>query len=190
MASSRISEPAYQVIDSSSYDFSISLPSQIVSGVFFGVALFVAACRIVIRLWIEKRLRIDDYLLLCACMCLAAATGVLYYGSPMEFFSSRLVLDPLAILSDGLSEEDIAHKLEVLPKVNWTYLTLSWATIFLIKYGFLALFRKLVDRLPRVFKFWKGVLIFTTLVFAFAICDGFIACPKQGLAAGESLEFC
>ena len=187
MASSRISEPAYQVIDSVPHRVWTSSQLQIVSGVFFGIALAVAACRIVIRLWIEKRLRLDDYLLLCACACLAAATGVLYYGSSTEFFSSRLALDPVAVLSEGVSEEDIAHKLELLTRINWTYLTLSWVTIFLIKYGFLALFRKLVDRLPRVHQFWKAVLVFTSLVFAFAICDGFVACPKQGLAAGKPL---
>ena len=123
-------------------------------------------------------------MLLSACAFLSAATGILYYGTPLEILAARLILDPVSVLREGYSEEEIAHKLESLSRVNWTYLALSWVAIFLIKYGFLALFRKLVDRLPGLYKFWKGTLVFTTAVFAFAICDGFITCPKMGLAAG------
>lgn len=34
------------------------------------------------------------------------------------------------------------YEYAILPKINWTYLALSWLIIFLIKYGILALFLK------------------------------------------------
>lgn len=148
--------------------------------VFFGVAIFAAVARMIIRLWLHKRLRLDDYLLLSSCAFLAGGTGVLYYGTPSIFFGATLTFDPTAILATGINEAEILHQVDLIPKINWAYLALSWVSIFLVKFGFLSLFKQLVDRLPRMCMFWKGVLIFTILVFAFAVCDGFIACPKLG----------
>ena len=138
-----------------------------------------------IRLWAERRLRLDDYLLLSSCACLTAATGVLYYGIPSVYFTAKLEIDPAALIGEGLSEQEVLHEVYTVQRIDWIYVTLSWTAIFLSKYGFLALFRSLVDRLPRMQNFWKGTVIFTTLVFAFAICDIFIACPKQGITAGQ-----
>ena len=138
-----------------------------------------------IRLWAERRLRLDDCLLLTSCACLIAATGVLYYGIASVYFTAKLELDPAALTGEGFSEQEILHQVYAAQRINWTYITLSWTAIFLSKYGFLALFRSLVDRLPRMRNFWKATVIFTTLVFAFAICDIFVACPKQGIAAGQ-----
>ena len=159
--------------------------NKVAIGVFFGIAIAAAASRVVIPLWAERLLRLDGCLLLSSCACLIAATGVLYYGIPSVYFTAKLELDPAALIGEGLSEQRILHEVYTVQRINWTYITLSWTAIFLSKYGFLALFRSLVDRLPRMQKFWKATVIFTTLVFAFAICDVFVACPKQGIAAGQ-----
>jgi len=157
---------------------------QIIIWVFFGLAMVTATSRIVIRLLYQRRLRLDDYLLLLSCAFLTAATGVLYYGTSIIFLISEIAVNPAEVFKPGANQVEILRKVNLVSKINWTYLTLSWATIFWIKFGFLALFRQLVDRVARLYTFWKGVVVFTTLVFAFAICDGFIACPKQGITAG------
>ena len=76
----------------------ISDNSQVVIGVFFGIAIFAAAARVTIRLWLQMRLRLDDYLLLSSCLYLTAATSVLYYGTPSIFFGAELSFDPAAVL--------------------------------------------------------------------------------------------
>lgn len=58
---------------------------------------------------------------------------------------------------------------------------MTWAAIFAVKFAFLFLFRNLVDRLPSMYMYWRMVVVFTALVFAFAVCDTFITCPKLGL---------
>lgn len=156
--------------------------------IFFGLAVVAAAARIIVRFWFTKKLRLDDYLLLISCASLTAATGVLYYGTSSIFLGSELALDPISVTQSGINEGDVIRKVEQISKINWVYLTLSWVTIFMIKFGFLALFRLLVNCLPRIYAFWKAVTAFTTLVFAFAVCDTFIACPKMGLAAGGSFS--
>jgi hypothetical protein len=147
--------------------------------------MLAAVSRIAIRLWLQKRLRLDDYLLLCSCVCLIAGSGLLYYGTPSIFFRAKLTFNPTAMLEAGVNEADMLKKITLIPKINWAYLVLSRFTIFFVKFGFLAVFRHLVDRLPRMYKFWKGVVVVTGLVFAFAVCDAFIACPKLGLATSK-----
>ena len=158
---------------------------KVVIGVFFGLAIAAAISRVVIRLWLRMRLRLDDYLLLGSTACLIAATGLLYYGTPAIYLAAELTFDPSAVFKAGIDQNKLLHDANLFPKINWAYLALSWTTIFLIKFGFLSLFRQLVDRVPPVYRFWKGTLVITVLIGAFAICDGFIACPKQGLEAGK-----
>jgi hypothetical protein len=96
---------------------------------------------------------------------------------------AELSLNPTAILASGLSQADIMQQIVFFQKINWAYLALSWASIFAIKFGFLSFFRHLVDRIPFMYNYWRGVVVFTGLVFAFTVCDAFIACPKLGMAA-------
>lgn len=160
---------------------------QVVVGIFFSVALLAAAARIIIRLWLQKRLRLDDYLLLFSCVCLIPATGLLYYGLSSIFFVGELSHDPTAILGSGIHEADVLERIAIFQKIHWAYLALTWATIFAIKFGFLSLFRHLVDRVRFVYTFWKGVTVITGLIFAFSVCDSFITCPKLGAA---SCKYC
>lgn len=159
--------------------------SKVVIGVFFGLAIAAAISRVVIRLWLRMRLRLDDYLLLGSAACLIAATGLLYYGTSIIFLAAELTFHPTAAFKTGVDPSKLLHDVNLIPKINWAYLALSWTTIFLIKFGFLSLFRQLVDRVPPIYRFWKWTLVITALIGAFAICDGFIACPKQGLEAGK-----
>ncbi|KAL9584238.1 MAG: hypothetical protein Q9212_002242 [Teloschistes hypoglaucus] len=168
---SRVSQPAFKVI----------------IGVFFAVAMAAAASRCAIRLWYLKRLRVDDYLLLVSCVLLTPATAVLLYSTPLIFFAAEVALNTLASLQGSLDEAEIVSKQNEFIKIGWSYLALSWTAIFMIKFGFLALFRQLVDLVAQMYAFWKGVVIFTTLTMAFAICDGFIACSKTGPATGQSI---
>lgn len=158
-------------------------------GVFFGIAIIAAIARIIIRLWLHKQLRPDDYLLLVSSTCLTAATALLYYGTSSIFLAAELSLNPLAAFQSGIDQAELSRQIDLISKVNWAYLAISWASIFFVKFGFLTLFRHLVDRIPPMNRFWKVTLIFTSLVFAFALCDGFIACPKQGAEIGKEKAY-
>ena len=162
--------------------------SQVIICVFFGIAMIAAAARIIIRLWLRMRLRLDDYIFLCSCVCLTAATGLLYWGTPPIFFGAEFIFNPATVPGPGFNEADILHQVDLIPKIDWAYQALSWLTIFLVKFGFLSVFRHLVDRIPPMYRFWKGVLVSTGLVFAFAVCDAFIGCPEMGLKAGEKQD--
>lgn len=101
------------------------------------------------------------------------------------FFIAKLTYNPAY---GDIEEKHISHETEAFIKFIWVFFALSWFTIFLVKYGFLAYFRSLVDRLPREHHFWKGVVVVTTVAMAFNICGGFVTCPQFGLAARQSLQ--
>ena len=154
----------------------------------FATAIVAATGRIITRLWLQKRLRPDDYLLLSSCAFLTAATGLLYYGTPTIFLQARLSFNPAAVYQSGLSEADLLAQTNLLSRFDWSYLALSWVTIFLVKFGFLVLFRKLVNRLPKMYRYWKIVMGFTAVCFAFAVCDGFVSCSKLGLDISKQIQ--
>ncbi|KAL8990577.1 MAG: hypothetical protein Q9169_008088 [Polycauliona sp. 2 TL-2023] len=110
---------------------------KVVIGVLFGLAIGAAIARVVIRLWLRLRFRVDDYLLLCSTACLVAATGVLYYGIPSIFLAAELTFNPGAVLKAGIDESMLLRNVNLYSKINWTYLALSWTTIFLIKFWLL-----------------------------------------------------
>lgn len=163
--------------------------SKVVNYVFFGIAISVAIARIIIRRWLQKQLRPDDYLLLLSSTCLISATAVLYYGTSSIFLAAELAFNPAAALQTGVDQAEMLRRIDLLLRITWAYLALSWATIFFVKFGFLWLFRHLVDRIPPMNRFWKVTLVFTGLLFAFALCEGFITCPKFGFESSKEKEY-
>jgi len=79
-------------------------------------------------------------------------------------------------------------KINFFAKFNWVYLILSWTTIFAVKFGFLSFFRQLVIGLPEIYRYWRGVVAVTAVVYAFSLVDGVIACPHDGLTARASAK--
>lgn len=143
------------------------------------------AARVTIRRWLQKRFRSDDYLLLVSSVCLIAATALAYQGAPLLFFGRELIYNPSIVLSSSLDQAKLLRRIVSISTLDWAYLTISWTTIYFVKFGFLSLFRHLVDRLPSIKRFWQITLVFTVLVFAFAVCSGPLACPKKGFDAGK-----
>ncbi|KAL9605834.1 MAG: hypothetical protein Q9179_000982 [Wetmoreana sp. 5 TL-2023] len=105
---------------------------KILIGLFFGLAMVTASARIAIRLGYKKRLRVDDHLLVLSYAFLTAATGGLYYGTSLMFSVSELTFNPAEALKAGINEADVLRKANLVPKIKWTYLMLSW-----LAHGFL-----------------------------------------------------
>ena len=122
-----------------------------------------------------------------ACIFLTAGTITLFIGLDSIYFIEELDLNGIQVLIE--TDVDISNWLTELifyQKINWAYLSVTWASIFFVKFAFLAFFRDLVDRLPRMQLYRRIVSVLTVLVFAYAVCDGFIACPQLGLDACKS----
>lgn len=151
---------------------------------FFGIAIIAAIARIGIRLRLRLKLRLDDYFLLSSCLFLSATTGLIFYNTQGIFLAAALILNPSMALGPGVNKAELLEEMDKMARISRVYVTFSWVCIFLIKFGFLALFRSLVDRLPILHTCWKAAVTFTGIVAACTIGSNFIACPKTGIKAG------
>ena len=109
-------------------------------------------------------------------------------GSQQSFFGAELTFNLSAVTESTVNEADVLHLIDLIPKIDWAYLALPWVTVLTVKFGFFSLFRHLVDRISPIYRFWKDVLVFTGPIFGFAVCDGFIGCPKSGIESGEEQD--
>lgn len=134
-----------------------------------------------IRWRLNQPPQIEDGLLFLACVCLTGETILLYIAIPNIYFVQGL--------SKGNKSE--VSLTEIVEKINWfqkadsAFLVITWITIFLVKFSYLCFFRRLINRLGQIIRYWKVVIIFNIIAFIFCIIDSFVNCPKKGLSASE-----
>ena len=57
-----------------------------------------------------------------------------------------------------------------------------------VKFSFLALFRRLIDRVPPLIKYWRVVVAFNLTVAAYGVSTYVIACPQfNGMKVNRTL---
>ena len=141
--------------------------------------------RIVIRLRLHKKLRLDDFCIIFACICLVGATSLSYYAMSLNHYIEQLSINPSQGLGDGIDKTIALQHVIFFQKCVWAYSVLSWTVIFATKFGYLCLFKNLVDRIPSMYAVWKFVVLLTILAFGFTLCSIWLFCPNDGLAGSE-----
>ncbi|KAI9833649.1 MAG: hypothetical protein M1826_006739 [Phylliscum demangeonii] len=147
------------------------------SGVLFGLAMLAAAARFVVRLRLQRRLLLEDIILLFACALLVAGSGLLYKSMQMLYVTEDLVLNPqtaLFRLPLNYFETMVYYQ-----KTVWAYLVLSSTAIFAVKFTFLSFFRALVDRQQKMLRYWRVVVVITVLSWGACASYPFWDCPHS-----------
>ena len=66
-------------------------------------------------------------------------------------------------------------------------LVLTWVAMMAVKFAFLALFRRLIDRIPPLIKYWRVVVAFNLVVTGYGASVYVIACPHfSGMKVGKN----
>ena len=152
---------------------------------FFAIAIVAATARMIIRLRLHKKLRLDDFCVILACGCLAGATGLAYYAMTLNQIVEQLSIQPTQSSAGGVDMAMPLQRVISLQKSVWAYSVLSWTVIFATKFGYLCLFRNIVERLPSMYAIWKFVLLLTILAFGFTLCSIWLFCSDDSLAGSE-----
>ncbi len=139
----------------------------------------------IIRLRLHKKLRCDDFFVIFACVCLAGATGLSYYAISLNYVIERLSVQAIQHPGSGTDEAMLRQRIISLQKFVWAYSVLSWTVIFATKFGYLCLFRNIVQRLPTMYAIWKSVVLLTILAFGFTLCSIWLFCPNDSQAGSE-----
>lgn len=154
------------------------------TGIFYAFAIIGAATRLTLQIRIHRWLRLDDYLLVNACICLTISTVLGYVYINTLFLGEELNVDSAELsklVQGGANITDLSNTYRML---SWTYTVLLWSAIFSIKFAYLVFFRQLVDRVKPLVTYWRGIVGVTILAFSFCIISCFLPCTEQGVDTG------
>ena len=132
---------------------------------------------------------IEESLLLFACLCLVAATVMLYItASPLyEMFMAEAAVKANPGLRQEIPIDSFTVMVSRVQIYSYTFGALIWCVTFAVKFCYLHFFRLLIDRQNSLVKFWKATMVINLIAAVFNICSSFMSCPKLGDQACESL---
>lgn len=148
----------------------------------------IASIRLLLQMKIHRRLYVDDYFLIFACVCLTAATILCCASIGHLYFSQDLDFNPTHIYYLLAEHVDIASAIDAYIRLFQIYPSLQWATIFGVKCAYLAFFRRLIDRIRPLVIYWRVVTAITIVSFPVCIVSIFVVCTKTGLEAGQCIH--
>ena len=104
------------------------------------------------------------------------------------YWSEELIYNPTHI--DYLLAEhvDVAAHIKFYERLQSSYSTILWTSIFAIKFAYLVFFRRLIDRITPLIMYWRVVLGITIVSFFICIVSIYVSCIKWGLKAGKHLH--
>ena len=123
----------------------------------------------------QKQFSIDDGFLFFGAACLICAVAILFANG----FTDKVYLVEAAVLGLSPSELplDFPEQALTFEKLIIVILILSWCSIVSVKFCFLFLFRKLVDRVRPLVIYWWVVTLFNAAVSAYGVSVYILACP-------------
>ena len=134
-----------------------------------------------LQIRLHRRIQLDDWFLLFACICLTIGTILTYTNIGNLYFGEELGLNT-GLLSIPM---DIVTDINNYEKLYYTYPALAWTTIFFVKFAYLYFFRQLVDRVKPLIIYWRVVVVTAAISYPICIVSIYIACPKWGLESGN-----
>jgi len=146
--------------------------------------MIAATTRFILQIKLYRRLHVDDYFLLLACICVTAGTVLGYIDVGNLFWSEDLSLNPTRLDSLLVSEDDFVNRVNAYKRLSYAYPALLWTAIFAVKFAYLVFFRQLVARLRPLIIYWRVILTITIISFPVCIVSIYLGCEKWGLEAG------
>ena len=121
--------------------------------------------RYYVRFFIQKQLSIDDGILLFGILCLISAMVLLFIFVDDLFLVEALEgnMYPTDLPVDFLQGVSDLERLLVGAMV------LTWCAIISVKFSYLFLFRKLIDRVRSMVIYWWVAVVFNTLISIYGI---------------------
>lgn len=145
------------------------------------------------RVYFERKLHPDDFILVFACSTFIASQANLYVLNLENiYWLGALVQEPInpqtlvSILGDS---EAFYRRVAKVQRIDSSSLALTWTSIYAVKVCFLLFFYGLIKRLPRLILTWKMIFGITIFFWAFCISGAFLCCPHFGPSSSKSVNF-
>ena len=144
-----------------------------------------------IRFHSQRRLYLDDFILILACLTLIASQSLFYvFTINPIFWEETLIPDPANLpkyLASVSNDPGVIYRRIVrFQKMVFAWLVLTWSSIFAVKICFLLFFYQIIKRLQRFILAWKVIVGITIFIWVFCTCAGIIGCPHFGRRTSKS----
>lgn len=138
-----------------------------------------------IRFQSSRRLHLDDFVLMFACLTFVASQILLYVKLKDVFgVESRIHdLNPVNLAFILNNPEAFYRQVVKVQKIMFACFALNWTSIFAIKFCFLLFFYQMITRLRRLILAWRVIFGITILFWAFCTSEIYISCPHIGISA-------
>lgn len=151
----------------------------------FALCIISVCARYHIRLAVQKEFGLDDAFLAFGTACLVAAMAVLYINMDNMYLTEAMTYAPTSFV---FGPQDLNRVFE-FRKLVTASLILTWVAMMAVKFSFLALFRRLIDRIPPLIKYWRIVVAFNLAVTAYGATVYVVACPHfSGMKVGKTQQ--
>ena len=153
------------------------------------LALLAATAQTTLYFRQNRRLEGDSYALIFGCVTFTAASVLLFNTIPTIFmgYGHSVNLSKTLIVaanSDPLLPGDVLH----LQRMILSCLTLLYTILFSVKLAYLLFFRPILERLPLMLMYWRGVLAFTVIAYTFDITALFAECLHWEANSSETFH--
>lgn len=154
------------------------------TSVLFAVCLVSVCARYYIRFAVQKEIALDDAFLAFGTACLTAAMVVLYFNMDDMYFTEAMTYAPTR-LGRPPQPQDMDRVFQ-FRKLVTASLILTWVAMMAVKFSFLALFKRLIDRIHSLTMYWWVVVAFNLAVTGYGASVYVIACPHfSGMKVGK-----
>ena len=153
------------------------------TALLFALCIISVCARYYIRLAVQKEFGLDDAFVALGTACLVAGMVILYINMDNLYFIQAITRAPTRF---PFHPQDL-NRLIAFRKMVLQSLILTWVAIVAVKFAFLALFWRLIDRIPSLIKYWRVVVAFNLAVTGY----GFSVYPdkcSQGMIVNETQQ--
>ena len=141
--------------------------------VLFVVSLVSVFARFYIRLRVQKQAGIDDAFLLLGTGCLIVAIVLLFLFINKMYMAEALLFGvPDVEVTPTFVDDALWYH-----KISAVGLIMAWCSLMSVKFCFLVLFGKLVDRIRPMVRHWWFATIFNIIVSVYGVAVYIAACP-------------
>jgi hypothetical protein len=144
------------------------------TSVLLGVVIFALLTRLYVRIFVQKEFSADDGFIIFGVSLLIVAMGLLYHYVDEMYLAEALLMHDRDV---PLSFEVITESLD-FGKWAEVSLILLWTAINAVKFSFLILFHKLINRIRFLTIYWWCVVAYTTFIYLYGISSYIIPCPN------------
>ena len=142
----------------------------------------------ILQIKVHRRLYLDDYFLLFACVSLTAGTVLGYANVGNLYWSEELNYNPVYIYYLFAEHVDVGAHIDTYERLYYSYPALLWTSIFVVKFAYLAFFRRLIDRIIPLIKYWRIVSGISIVSLLICIISIYVSCVKWGLEADKYMN--